>query len=272
MDYVPHFQREVQAFTTVIRTVAQSGEAPMVPSCPEWSMADLALHLGMVHRYVTHVIRERSSTAPEHDDPSIYNPPADRTGWPIPGQTPHRGPLPTALVDYCVEGAATLTSVFATTDPSEKVWTWSPEQTVGFWLRMQTIEAAIHRWDAENTITPPTPIHPELAADAVTQTFEVMAPARRIWTQAPPGDGERYIFRQTDGPSTWTVTFDGPDVHMSVSSGVDRPASPGGAEVALAGTASDLMLVLWHRLPAEQLEVSGDKALVERYFVLVPPV
>src|SRR3712207_1775237 len=68
---------------------------------------------------------------------------------------------------------------------TQPVWTWSPERTTGFWLRMQTIEAAVHRWDAENAIGAGQPIDAELAADAVGQTFQVMAPARRAWRQAP---------------------------------------------------------------------------------------
>lgn len=210
MDYVSHFQREVQAFAAAARTVAASGEAPIVPSCPEWSMADLVLHLGMVHRVVIDVIRHRLPNSPDTNDLALYEVPEDRDGWPYPGQTPHLAPLPPSLIDWFSTGATILSDLFTTTPPTEKVWSWSPEQTVGFWLRMQTIEAAVHRWDAENTLGTPTPIARDLAVDAITQTFDVMAPARRVWRQAPPGQGERFTFQQTDGPSTWTVTFTGP--------------------------------------------------------------
>jgi len=36
------------------------------------------------------------------------------------------------------------------------------------------------------------------------------------------------------------------------------------------GTASDLLLFLWGRIPASQLEVFGDAALLNRYVELVP--
>jgi hypothetical protein len=42
-------------------------------------------------------------------------------------------------------------------------------------------------------------------------------------------------------------------------------------DVAVRGTASDLLLFLWGRLPGERLEVLGDASLVGRYFELVPP-
>jgi len=44
--------------------------------------------------------------------------------------------------------------------------------------------------------------------------------------------------------------------------------------VELYGTASDLMLFLWQRLAAGSgsLVAEGDTALLDRYFVLVPPL
>jgi uncharacterized protein (TIGR03083 family) len=183
------------------------------------------------------------------------------------------------LLDWFAEGAAKLEAAFATTDPGVPVWTWSGEQSVGFWLRMQTIEAAIHRWDAEMVTGTAGTMDAELAADAVGQTFEVMAPARRAWTAAPPGTGETYGFRQSDGPGRWTVRFDGPDVslaegtNVSLGDGADVSlVESGGCDVEVAGTASDLMLFLWHRIPYERLDVHGDRAVLDRYFTLVPPV
>jgi hypothetical protein len=41
--------------------------------------------------------------------------------------------------------------------------------------------------------------------------------------------------------------------------------------VAVRGSASDLLLFLWRRIPADRLEVYGDAALLPRYFELVPP-
>lgn len=90
----------------------------------------------------------------------------------------------------------------------------------------------------------------------MSQTFEVMAPARRAWTQAPPGAEERFTFRRTDGPGTWTVLFDGNDVRLMDGT------EPG--DVRVAGTASDLMLFLWRRIPGDRLDVSGDPHMLDR--------
>ncbi|MGB8257192.1 MAG: hypothetical protein WCE71_17800, partial [Pseudonocardiaceae bacterium] len=66
-------------------------------------------------------------------------------------------------------------------------------------------------------------------------TFEVMAPARRAWTQAPPGSGERLRFQQTDGTGDWTVHFDGDDVRLNENTG------PSGRRVGRYGIGPDVV-------------------------------
>jgi hypothetical protein len=63
---------------------------------------------------------------------------------------------------------------------------------------MQAIEAAVHRWDAENAVGAAGPLDAALAVDAIGQTLEIVAPLRRSMAQAPPGQGERFAFRRTD--------------------------------------------------------------------------
>ncbi|HTI23672.1 MAG TPA: maleylpyruvate isomerase family mycothiol-dependent enzyme [Kutzneria sp.] len=245
MDYVPHFRREIAAFEDAVR--AADG-APPVPSCPGWSMPDLVAHLGRVHRYVIHIVEHRLTTPP---DRALLTQP-----------TVPRGP---GLVDWFADGAATLAELFSNRDPAEPVWTWSQEQTVGFWARTQTIEAAVHRWDAENAIGTAEPVDGDLAADAIEQNFTVMAPFRRAQTQAPPGLGERIRLRRTDGDDIWTVAFDGDSVRL-----IDRTEP---RHIELIGTASDLMLFLWQRIPVDELlGVVGPRAVLDRYFTLVPPM
>ncbi|MEI5102705.1 maleylpyruvate isomerase N-terminal domain-containing protein [Streptomyces sp. PmtG] len=266
MDYVAHFRRETTAFEAAVRQAARAAESeglPLVPSCPGWSVADLMFHLGSVHRAVIHVIAEGLREQPDTTDPSYLHLPAAE-GWPDPGQAPHRDRLPADLGDWFTDGATTLADLFATRDPAEPVWTWSSEQRVGFWQRMQTIEAAVHRWDAENAIGAAQPIDRLLAADAVTHTFQVMAPARRARRNAPPGEGERMRFRQSDGAGIWIAQTD-PD-------GVLLNEGTGCCQVELTATVSDLALFLWHRIPTDTLEVRGDASLLERFFKLVPPV
>ncbi|WP_428950576.1 maleylpyruvate isomerase family mycothiol-dependent enzyme [Streptomyces sp. cg35] len=267
MDYVEQFRREVEAFEAAARAAARAagdGGVALVPSCPGWSVADLTLHLGAAHRYVIRLIEEGLREPPQDHGPQYLGLPADTAGWPDPEGGPHRGPLAESLLTWFVEGAAALAELFAERDPAEPVWTWSEKQSVGFWLQMQTIEAAVHRWDAQNALGDPRPIDRQLAADAVTHTFEVMAPARRRSQAAASGAGERMRFREADGHRMWIVQTDPDEVLLNQGTGC--------CLVELSGTTSELMLFLWHRIRKEDLAVRGDEALLDRYFKLVPPM
>ena len=133
--------------------------------------------------------------------------------------------------------------------------------------RMQAIEAAVHRWDAEKAMQAAArPLDAALAADAIGQTFEVMAPMRRTVGKAPPGHGERFLFQRTDGPGTWAVQFDGDAVLLGT------PDSHYRCDIQISGTASDLALFLWQRPLTGKLDVQGDASLLGHYFALVPPL
>ena len=126
-----------------------------------------------------------------------------------PGRPLADSPVPGGLIDWFSAGADALEAQFRAASPEESVWTWSADHTAGFWQRMQAIEAAVHRWDAERALGAARPLAADLAADAIGQTFERMLPMRRAITHAPPGTGERYLFRRTDGPGEWALCFDG---------------------------------------------------------------
>ena len=248
MDYIAHFERETTAFHRAALMAALADTPPPVPSCPEWNTSDLIKHLGGVHRRVNHVIEARLQEPPNDAEVIVY--PEDTS--------------PSSLADWFAEGAIALTQTFRATDPDLAVWTWWTQHDVAFWTRVQSVEAAVHRWDMEGAIGSPQPVDKELAVDAVTQNFEVMIPARIIRKSPPPGTGERYRFRQTDGSGVWSIAFD-PDGTRTLAD--DEPA-----DVELAGTASDLMLFLWNRIPGEPLKTSGSTEVLERFFMLAPPV
>lgn len=264
MDYVEHFLREVTAFEAAGWLAAGSEAAPAVPTCPEWVVTDLILHLGLVHRFVARVISERMQEPPGRDDRSWLGLADEWRDWLPPGRAPRRSPVPSALLGWFHAGAADLQERFRAADPSERVWTWSADHSVGFWQRMQAIEAAVHRWDAENAVGAAQPFDAALAADATGQTFEVVAPMRRAVAKAPPGHGERFLFQRTDGPGTWVVQFDGDAVLLGTPDGH--------YDIQISGTASDLALFLWRRPVTGKLDVRGDTSLLSRYFALVPPL
>jgi uncharacterized protein (TIGR03083 family) len=253
MDCLPHFRREIRDFTDTARSVTDM--VPLLRSCPGWSMTNIVMHLGWVHRYVTHIIANRLLDEPTNTGLGFLHLPPEHVDWPTdPNSGPQRGQMPTGMLDWFAAGADTLAELFATTDPTTRVSTWSAEQSVAFWLRMQTIEAAIHRWDAQTGLRGPSPIHPDLAVDIIEQTFEVMAPRRRSGGQAPVGRGETFRFHATDVDRSWTVRFDGDTLALTAGPAADE----------FTGSASDLALFLWHR-------VDTDTDAAKTWFTLVPP-
>lgn len=256
MDRLPHFRREISDFIAAARSAQD--DAPALPACPGWSMINIVMHLGWVHRYVIDIIANRRTERAEPTDLSFLHLPPEAAGWPAdPEGGPHQGPIPAGMLGWFSDGADTLAGLFATTDPATPVATWSAEQSVAFWLRMQTIEAAVHRGDAQTGLGTPAPIDTELAVDTIAQTFEVMVPARRGWAQAPPGRAETFTFDATDAGRTWTVRFDGDTLTVT-----DDPAP-----TTFAGTASDLALFLWHRITL----ATADPDAAATWFTLAPP-
>ncbi|MCP3798024.1 maleylpyruvate isomerase family mycothiol-dependent enzyme [Allokutzneria sp. A3M-2-11 16] len=258
MEWLTCFQREAGAFEGAVRRA--DGQAPIVPSCPQWTLTDLVLHLGYVHRVVTSIVTERLTAPPDVHGTQFRVRHPDWQRWPSLDEAPNHGPLPAGLADWFAEGAAALHDVFRADAPDTPVWTWTADQTVGFWIRMQTTEAALHRWDAQNAFGDAWPIDDEHAALAITEHFELLVPAWRHMRPAEDGAGERV--RLTDGRRGWTVEFTGDEARY-----VDAPA-----HVELAGTASDLLLFLWNRIPADHLAITGDRAVLDRYTKIVPPV
>lgn len=257
--------------TSRIAAVARRGLDAPVPSCPGWTVATLVTHLAGIYTHRVALVRSRpappvagSYAAPDLPEPFklwmayVFDDDAIRLHRPAP-------PVPAGIVELFERTAADLARTLWALDPSDPIWTWFPaDQSAGFWQRRMAQETAVHRWDAELAHGTPGPIASELASDGVDEIVDVMLPMRPRWAEtARRGAGERYHFHRTDGPGEWLVTFapDGPVVTREHARG----------DVALRGSASDLLLWLWHRIRADRLEVFGDTALVDRFFELVPP-
>lgn len=236
-----------------------------VPSCPNWLVADLVAHTGAVLRVWAYHIRERKQEPTGRFPLEILGGVPGIDAWAEAMMRGEQIPAPhdPELVPWFRVSAQQLEDALAGLGPDEPIWHWSDDNRAQAHLRMMTFETTVHAWDAENARGAPPPIERRLALDGIAQTFEIMLPARRRWRQAPSGTGERYQFVPTDAEECWLLDFR--------PEGVEVSSEPGDADVTLRGTASDLFLYLWQRVPAERLSVEGDPALLDRYFELVPP-
>jgi uncharacterized protein (TIGR03083 family) len=240
MDFAAHIdavRREGDAMAAAAR--AAGVDAP-VPSCPEWTVSDLLAHLGRIHRWVAGIVADQRSDRGAHW--SEAEPPP----------TPER-------LDWFASGVAMLADALAAAGPAVEVWSWTDDHTSGFWARRQAVETAVHRFDAQLAAAAPAPVDRDLAIDGIDEMFWLLP--FWPWADRVKGGGETLHFHCTDGDGEWLVRLD-PD-----GATVTREHAKG--DMAARGTASDLLLFLYGRVPADRLEVFGDGALLTRWRELV---
>lgn len=220
-----------QATTRFAGLLARSTGDEAVPSCPGWTVRDLAVHLGRVHRWAAGVVL----TAQLADRPE-----------PIIGGS---------LTAWYSGVAGALLAALRAVDPAEYAPNLSSaEETVAFWHRRQLHETAVHTVDLAFALggdrEKPDFIGPELAADGVQEL--VTAIFRRLTERStPPIVTESILLRATDTGDAWVLGPGQPPELLAV----DTPVA-----ASIAGPAADLYLGLWGRVPHDRLEVRGDAA------------
>jgi uncharacterized protein (TIGR03083 family) len=230
-----------------IAVALQSGPTLAVPSCPGWRVADLAVHLGVIQRWASEMVRSGTSERLGQREERFAIDPDDP-----------------ALVQWFQDGTADLVEVLRSHPADAPAWSWTPDKSAGFWIRRQAHEAAVHRWDAERALGSPAPIDSALAADGVDEWLYIFAAGRSHATSARIGTDESFHLHCTDEEGEWVVRFDGDAIE------VKREHAK--AAIAVRGPASDLLLFVWGRQSAENLEVLGDSTLLPRWNELFPAV
>jgi uncharacterized protein (TIGR03083 family) len=230
------------AFEEAARSAA--GLSTPVPSCPGWSVLDLARHLATTYLWVrSHV--GRGVTSPLEVDPRR-----------------ELGDLPTggAAVEWWSEQHHQLVAVLEATDPDLPAWNWAPAaKRAGFWHRRMAHETAVHRWDAQAALGQADPIEPALAVDGVAEVLDTWLPAGR--RRGPLGRSGVVRLAAADADHEWLVRLRGAGVALlDTDTWLDHDDHH--ATVLARGTASDLELALYGRVPFDVLEVTGDAGLL----------
>lgn len=211
-----------------------------IPHIEGWTVGDVIGHTGWVARYVTLM----QTVTPDEPPPrsAVPNPPAgsDVLGW-------------------AAEAVGGLTQALETSDPDVIRPSFAGPVPASWWVRRMAHELSMHRWDVDAATGTPGPIDPAVSVDGIDEIFEVFVPIRmRFETLA--GTGETMHLHSTDeedGAGEWTATLQ--------AESVDWDHSHSKADVAVRGSASDLLLMIWSRIPASRLEVFGDASLVDRW-------
>ncbi len=242
MEYAEHIEaieREAAAFA---RAIMKGDPDTQVPTCPDWTLLDLAKHHGRGMGFWTHVLCEG-------------------TGRPKPPIEDEPGPAPTLWFTQIASG---LVAEFRATPPDTEVWTWSPhDHSARFAARRMAHETAVHRYDAQTAAGNPAPIDAALAADGIEEIFEMAGNFDIVdnWIEAGRGDGQTMHLHGTDegvDGNEWLIAMN-PD-------GLDISREHAKGDLALRGGVSDLELVLYDRPPLGPVERFGDESVLDAWY------
>ena len=221
-----------------------------VPTCPEWTLRQLATHVGRAHRWAAEIVATRSAEfipfrqVPDGripDDPALHAP------WLRAG------------------GAQVIEAVReAGSDP---VWTFSGPQPASFWARRMAHETAMHRADAQITAGREPEFDADVAADGIDEWLGYMSGS---------GPSDARVGALPDGAVLHVhVTDDAVDGEWLVrreGNAVTVQPGHGKGDVVVRGPAGRVLLVLLRRVPPDdpQVEVLGDAALLTGWLAGTP--
>jgi uncharacterized protein (TIGR03083 family) len=216
-----HLEREITSYDAGLR-LARANELWDAPvsSCPGWTIRDLTEHLIGIHYWVLDAIGGKGGTELER---------------------------PPATDDRLPDAFLTSTDLLLTAldqDPETPCWTFGDRQSLSFWQRRQPHEHQIHRWDLETALGHAATLDSELASDGVDEVVTFFWP-RQITLGRTAEPFGQLALRVTGSERSWLLG--------NLTSTSEPVAS-------LSGSAEDLLLALWKRLPADAatLTWSGD--------------
>ena len=208
-----------------LREVVAADLTAAVPTCPGWTTADLAHHVGEVYVHKTQAMREG----------------AEPENWPPEGLASEP---PLTLLERSYRE---LVQEFAARKPEDPTGTWyKPDQTVGFWIRRMAHETLVHRIDAELAAGQPVAEVPEdLASDGIDELLKVfLAYGVDTWGSyfkdilaGSPG----WSFAVQAGGAAWRVRTAPGKVTVEDGAGTGR------AGVTVSGAPAAVVRWVWNR-------------------------
>ncbi|MEQ1786103.1 MAG: maleylpyruvate isomerase N-terminal domain-containing protein [Acidimicrobiales bacterium] len=197
-----------------------------------WDRTELLGHLADVHRRILAQLQAGT---------------AERIRFSEVAPAPRGDELPGAFD----AGVAALVTSLEVIDLDETWPTWAGPQRGAFYPRRMAQEAAVHRWDGAGG-----EIDAALAVDGVDELLELFVPRLSVDRFASV-DGSIHL-HATDRDGEWLVRLS--------PEGVSYEHGHAKGDVALRGSAADLLLWSWNRVPVDdRFEVFGDAALLETW-------
>ena len=242
------YYAEIESSTATLAVVVDTADPDQaIPTCPDWTLRQLATHLGRAQRWATEIVTARSDKFIEFRAVPDGKLPADQA---------ERGRWLTA-------GAGRLVSALREAG-DDQVWAFGMMNPPSFWTRRMSHEVMVHSADASMAVGAQVDMPAELAADAIDEWLTVMSgvvagqPDRRL-TVLPPGRSLHVHATDPElaGSGEWLITHASDDVlHVT--------REHGKADVALTGPATEVLLILLGRRPvsSQAASIFGDAALL----------
>lgn len=227
MEYADYGAGLGAAGTALRANAMSAGLSAPVPTCPGWTVRDLVVHQGMVHRWATEVLRGNGMGDGKDHEAAGYAA-ADVLDWFDEGWAGVLDTLGGAPEDLDVP-------FFLRTGDSPRTG----------WARRQCHETVIHAADAMAARLGRTPtaaetwFGAELATDGIDEVLRGFIPRKRIG-RLRSDEPMTVLIEATDTGQAWTLNVSGEPTTTALG-GVDSP------DVRLSGPAVALYLALWNR-------------------------
>jgi uncharacterized protein (TIGR03083 family) len=219
-----------------------------VPTCPGWTLFDLVQHLGEGRHKWAAIVAAGPADAP-----------ADKSAWEsvVPRERE-------ALFSWWTASAQQLLDALQKAGPDRGCWTWwgrsqSP-RTSGAAARHQLQEIAVHTYDAQVAVGKPEPLPDEVALDGVEEFQYTCCATTAAWPHEPAV----VDYHATEGRS-WRLRLSADGARVGRLS---TPADD--AYASLQGSASELVLAFYGRVPVESLELVGDRRVFDQLIAWDP--
>ncbi len=227
-----------------VGAATSAGFTAPVPTCPDWTVRDLTVHQGSVHRWAAKVVADRLQSG------------ADA---PI-GEFIASAPDDAELAEWFAEGHATLLDALRGGSPDDDFWRFmrNAPSSLAFWARRQAHETSIHRVDADLSGPDGSPVfEPGFAADGVDELLLGFAPRKKLAISPAC----TLLLVATDADRQWFTTLG--DGVVARTEGID----PDAAEASVSGPADAIYRFVWNRLDesSPELAVLGDAAVLDTW-------
>ncbi|HZD65184.1 MAG TPA: maleylpyruvate isomerase family mycothiol-dependent enzyme, partial [Acidimicrobiales bacterium] len=214
-------------------------------ACPEWDLAKLGLHLGLVYTWAGEQVRQRLTE------------PLDRSTLP-------RAPEGNARIPWFLEAAARAVEGLRAAESDAPAGGWRDQTvTAGFWRRRLAHETAVHHLDAEEAVGRAGALDAELASDGIDEVLDVFLPYARAGAGGWPPPGALHLVR-SDGDGAWTLEPGPADVVVHRTTSVS-PARRTDAGATVTAPALALQRLCWGRSEPRPEQLSGDPGLARRW-------